>query len=91
MSLSHGKILYETKPFEEVSRVETIRMGQIIPLQTRWLDFPMAVGHLLGMGFCLDDNRSKKATTHLNIQQDPKGKDIFSIRIYSTCRDYFID
>jgi len=37
----HGKILYETKPFEEVSRVEPIRMGQIntIYRQGGWL-FP---------------------------------------------------
>ena len=37
----HGQILYETKPFEEVSRVEPIRMGQIntIYRQGGWI-FP---------------------------------------------------
>jgi apolipoprotein N-acyltransferase len=37
----HGKILYETKPFEEVSTVETIRMGTIntIYRQGGWI-FP---------------------------------------------------
>lgn len=35
----HGTILYETKPFEEVSTVETIRMGQIDTIYRRggWL------------------------------------------------------
>ena len=39
----HGRILYETNPFEEVAKVEELRMGQIntIYRQGGWL-FPWA-------------------------------------------------
>lgn len=46
----HGQILYETDPFQEVARVETLRLGQVQTLYARGgFVFPWLTG-LLGVG-----------------------------------------